>query len=60
MKPYRNPNIVSIEEALKIINAYVPPKKKIPVEPIEQKNPIISDGEYITLENMACVDADGN
>ena len=59
LKDYQG-NIVSAAEAMALIERLPRPKKTEPKNPEPPSRISFSEGDFLTLENISCVDADGN
>jgi len=59
LKDYQG-NVISAAEAMALIERLPSPKKTEPKNPEPPSRISFSEGDFLTLENISCVDADGN
>ena len=59
LKDYQG-NVISAAEAMALIERLPRPKKTEPKNPEPPSRVSFSEGDFLTLENISCVDAEGN
>src|SRR3989338_6184784 len=59
LKDYQG-NVISAAEAMALIERLPSPKKTEPKNPEPPSRISFSEGDFLTLEDLSCVDADGN
>src|SRR3989338_3863059 len=59
LKDYQG-NVISAAEAMALIERLPRPKKTEPKNPEPPSRISFSEGDFLTLEDLSCVDADGN